>query len=342
MTFNKQIKIIFLFFFLLNVSVSIAHAQADFSKKIINYWVKKDVQKVDGSRIYDEILLNSTFDLDFYAKDSMKIIYSGRVQQFRYRLVDSLLSFNGMMFKIKRLDDIGFEMDQLDASSDFLAYKFIYRPKKLNDLTFTPDSYLTKNGEIVYLNEPGLLEPQFYHKSLKAVDHIFENFQFPEFRKGGFVVRFVINTKGEVRGVRVVASSNDRYNARLEQAVLKTKGLWKPAIYRGQPVNVEVLYDYNLDFSNGNNRDLKADSLEYANSYFDYGTEFFGRKAYRQAESYYKKAIDFNPLLINAYFQRAACNVLLKKPELACEDYKQLIILGQVRAKELSEKYCKD
>ncbi len=315
-------------------------AQSKFSKEIITDWKLDEIKREDESKVYDSKIQQFVLDLDFFSKDSVYIKTDGKISRSKYVLIDSLLTFSGLSFKIVKLDNISLEIVQLDGETGFFALKFVYLPKKLADLTFTPDSYLSKTNEVVYLNIPGKLEPLFAFNGVKPMDNIFEKFDFPPYRKGGFVVRFVITSEGELKGVRVVASSNDRYNAKLLAAVYDTKGKWVPAKFMGEKVNVEIQYDYNLGFDETSGNSNMVDSLQYSNMNYEYGNEFFERKSYKQAESYYTKAINYNPTNVKAYYQRAASNVILRKPDEACADYQTLIFLDQNKAKDLYEKFC--
>ena len=325
---------------LLLISVSQSFGQRNFSKDILNDWKKSDIRSKDGSKLYDKTFLNASFDLKVFSKDSLSLFANGRRNNYNYIVKDSIFSFNRMTFKIRSLTDTELVIDQADYSDESQALSIKFIPKKLFDLTYSPISYLSKNGERVYQQETGKLEPYFMDKNMAVMDYIFEKFGFPEYRKGGFVVRFVVTKTGDLKGVAVVASSNDKYNDKLVAAVYKTKGKWQPAEYLGEKVNVEVEYDYNLTTSD---REVNSvvDSLEYSKNYYDYGNDFFERGAYKQAETYYQKAINFNALNINAYYQHAACLILLRRKDDACKDYQQLVFLEQKKAKVLQDKYCK-
>lgn len=324
-------------------TILVIFSKTSFSQKInesllIKNWEKVDIKRPDGSKIFDESLINVNFDLNFMSKDSVRVNFGGRAQDFHFMVKDSVLSFNDMKFKIEVLEDISLVLLLQNEYEPSQSYKFIYIPKKLNDLTFTPRSYVSKSGEIVYDYVPNRLEPYFMSKKLLAMEYIFENFQFPDFRKGGFVVRFVVTEKGDVKGVRIVASSNDKFNNKLIMAVKKTQGKWKPAEYLGERVSVNMEYDFNLDFTNA--EVSSGDSLEFSKMNYEYATEFFQRGAYMQAEKYYSKALKYNVLNIDAYYQRAATYILLRKKDEACQDYQQLIFLDQKKAKILHDKYC--
>ncbi|MCP9770685.1 hypothetical protein EGI22_22495 [Lacihabitans sp. LS3-19] len=327
----------YIFFLVVNFQ---AFSQNNFSKYIINDWKKVEIKAKDGSRIFDQDISNATFDLNIFSQDSLQLFSNGKITKYPYQLKDSILIFNKMTLKIKAISDIEMTLDQADYTDATKALSLTFTPKKLFDLTYTPPSYVSKKGEVVYEQVWGKLEPYFVDSKMSVMDYIFEKFGFPEYRKGGFVVRFVVTKTGEIKGVRIVASTNDKYNNKLIAAVNETRGKWLPAQYMGENVNVEVEYDYNLGYED---RKLTSsvDSLQYSKMYFGYGNDFFERAAYKQAEGYYQKAISFDPMNILAYYQHAACCILLRRKDDACHDYQQLVFLEQKKAKTLSDKYCK-
>lgn len=313
--------------------------QTQLRQQLIGNWKKTDITAIDGSPYYDEETVNLDFDLHFFSADSVYLFNNSRLTSLRYRLsADSMLVLSGLRLKITEISDIKLVLESLE--SEGFDFRISYLPKKLFDLTYTPEAYRAKNGEVVFSAIHGKLEPQFIHKTMSPVDYIFERFGFPEYRKGGFVVRFVVTAKGEVTGVRVVASSNDRYNEKLVDAVLKTRGMWKPAEFKGEKVATEVEYDYNLGY---NERVLtsEVDSLAYSKMYLDYGLQYISNGAYRNASTYLKKAIDFNPLNVEAYFKHAEVSFALRRKEEGCESLSYLLLLEQKKAEPLYEKHCK-
>lgn len=314
--------------------------QTPLKQQLIQNWKKTDITAIDGSPYYDEETVNLDFDLHFFSTDSVYLFNNSRLTPLRYRLsADSMLVLSGLRLKITEISDIRLVLESLE--SEGFDFKLSYTPKKLFDLTYTPEAYRAKNGEVVFNAIHGKLEPQFVHKTMSPVDYIFEQFGFPEYRKGGFVVRFVVTAKGEVTGVRVVASSNDRYNDKLVNAVLKTKGMWKPAEFKGEKVTTEVEYDYNLGYDNERIHTSEVDSLEYSKMYLDYGLQFIAKGSYRNASSYLKKAIDLNPLNVEAYFKHAEVSFALRRKDEGCESLSYLLLLEQKKAEPLYEKYCK-
>lgn len=313
--------------------------QTQLKQQLIGNWKKTDITAIDGSPYYDEETVNLDFDLHFFSTDSVYLFNNSRLTPLRYRLgADSMLVLSGLRLKITEISDIKLVLESME--SEGFDFKITYLPKKLFDLTYTPEAYRAKNGEVVFSAIHGKLEPQFLHKTMSPVDYIFEKFGFPEYRKAGFVVRFIVTAKGEVTGVRVIASSNDRYNEKLVNAVLKTRGMWKPAEFKGEKVTTEVEYDYNLGY---NERLLtsEVDSVMYSKMYLDYGLQYISNGAYRNAATYLKKAIDFNPLNVDAYFKHAEVSFALRRKEDGCESLSYLLLLEQKKAEPLYEKYCK-
>jgi tetratricopeptide (TPR) repeat protein len=328
-----------IFFMALFFSSIASKAQID-EKFLINSWIKSDLLRSDSSRILDSQILSNNMEIIFKNNDSLIYKVNSRSSNYKYSTIGTSLVFGNYAFKIIELSETKFTL--VDSSepdpSKTLMVKFI--PKKLFDLTYTPEYYIAKNGENVYKSIPGLIEPLFIDPNMSPIDFVFEKFGFPEYKKGGFVVRFIVNKNGEVKGTKLIASSNERYNDKLIQAVNKTKGKWKAGSFQGEKVNIEVEYNYNLGFED---RQLTSvvDSIAYAESYYSTGNDFFQIGSYKQAEKYYQKALAFNPLHINSYYQHAATSIALRKKDEACKDYQQLIYLDQKKAKKLSDKYCK-
>jgi tetratricopeptide (TPR) repeat protein len=304
-----------------------------------NNWIKTETLRADSSRIFDPTLTGSAISLRVLNGDSLQFSISNRMQNYKYTFLNSVLVFGMFTFKIQELSAqklVLIENTETDVSK---AIMLVFMPKNLFDLTYTPEYYLAKNKEIVYKALPGKLEPLFRDKNMSAVDYVFERFGFPEYKKGGFVVRFVINQKGELKGAKIVATSNERYNEKLIQAVNKTKGKWLPATYQGKPINVEVEFNFNLGFEDRQISSI-VDSTAYSQNYYNTGNEFFQSGSHKQAEKYYQKAIDYDPLNINAYYQHAAVSIALRKKDQACKDFQQLIFLDQKKAIKLQQKYC--
>ncbi|MCR9063283.1 MAG: energy transducer TonB [Cytophagales bacterium] len=305
-------------------------------------WVKDDVTLKDGSPVYDLSVTGSSFVLDF-RRDSLIVSLNGINSLQSYSVIDSILNYRNEHYKITRLDKPILELTQVKQPSDVepLKISFVYKP--ILDLSFAPSSYIAKNSEEVFIYRPNVIEPKFVNQRFSAMDFIYNDFRFPEYKKGGFVVRFVITKDGRMEGLRLIASSDPKYDNRLIKAVEKTKGSWLPAVYQGKVVNCEVEFNFDLDWSKTSNENRESEEAKaIAEEYYSYGQYYFMDKNYKSALFYFDKAIDKDPYLIEAYYLRAASYVFRKEIDSACHDYYQLKILGQQKAIDLYDKYCEN
>lgn len=334
----KNTSALLLFILICQTAVS----QEALKNNLQGEWIKSKITLEDGSPIYDENLQNSSFGLEF-SGDSLIINIAGKNSYSSYQVKDSILNYRDNYFKILRLEKPFLELSQILTTKEVEPIKIEMNFKPTTDIGITPQTYLAKNGEPVYLLMPNQIEPKFLNARYAAIDYINTHFKYPEFKKGGFVVRFVITKTGELEGQRIIASSNQKYDQRLINAVNKTKGKWLPAKYLGEAVNCEVEYNFDLgytkpDYTANTEGDKKAMAEEYASN----GKYYFSAKNYRSAIFYLSKAIDNDPYQINSYYLRAAAYIFRKTPDKACADYLQLKILGQKRAEGLYDKYCQN
>ncbi|MGR3811466.1 energy transducer TonB [Jiulongibacter sp. NS-SX5] len=319
-----------------------ANAQQGLKDALQGEWIKDEVTLEDGSPVYDLSVTRSSFLLDF-RHDSLIVSLDGINSVQRYRIADSTISYRNQHYKVARLDHPILELVQVNQPEDVepLTIKFLYKP--IYDLSTTPQTYLAKNEDLVYIYQPDVVEPKFIHPNMSAMTKIFSDFRFPEYKKGGFVVRFVITEDGKMEGLRMVASSDTKFDNRLIAAVKKTKGKWLPAKYQGENVNCEVEYNFDLGYTKVNNTPPADENKKIvAEEYLSYGKYYFGEKVYKSSIYYLDKAIDNDPYLIEAYYLRAAANIYRKNTNGACKDYHQLKILDQQKAFTLYDTYCED
>ncbi len=315
-------------------------AQNSLKESLQGEWIKDKVTLKDGSPVYDPEVLGTSFILDF-RNDSLIVSINGINALQTYRVSDSTITYKGTSYKITRLDKPILEVVQVNQPEDVepLKISFIYKP--IHDLSTNPEFYLAKNNEPVYLMRPDVVEPKFIHSSQNAIDFIYSYFRFPEYKKGGFVARFVITKEGKMEGLRLEASSDQRYDQRLIDAIKKTQGKWLAARYQGKPVNCEIEYNFDLGWSKP---DYSTDTLQMSRiaseEYFSYGQYYFSNKNYKSAIYYFDKTLEKNPYLIDSYYMRAAANVFRKEINAACKDYLTLRNLDQKKASDLYDKYC--
>lgn len=333
-------KKIFLLGCCLFISANTIYAQKQVIENLQGEWIKEKIALKDGSPIYQDELNNASFGLDFRG-DSLITFFNNIYSLHAYDVKDSIISYNSVLYKIVRLEKPILEISQIIKSenSEPLLIKMVYKPTL--DISFPADYFVAKNGEKVYINQPNILEPKFLNSKSSAMDYIYSYFNYPEYKKGGFVVRFVISKTGKMEGLRIEASSNNKYDQRLINAVKKTEDKWLPAQYQGQKVNCEVQLNFDLGWSKSPTMDNPAEvNKRAAIEYFDYGQYYFDEKNYKNAVYYLTKAIEKDPYQVNAYYMRASSNILLKNKKAACDDFQTLISLGQKKAEEYADKYC--
>jgi tetratricopeptide (TPR) repeat protein len=335
-----RLVLLFLLFFVSKFGFT----QTDLKSQLIGKsWYKTEIRLSDDSKIFKAEVNDIYHSIFFINKDSILVNSNGKSSFQKYFVKDSVLQYGLGKFKINLVSDVKLILTQMDLEPQ-VAFKITYIPKRLNDLLYKPQSYIAKNKALVYKQISKAIEPSFLDENYAAMDYIFMKFGFPEYKRGGFVIRFIITDKGKLTGIKIVASSNDKYNQKLIKAVLSTKDKWRPAEFLGEYINTEIEYNFNLGWETPKVENVfaktKADSLAESEYYLNYGNDMFEGRSYSMALPNYTKAIELNPLNIEAYYQRAAAYVMAKKLDKACLDYKQLMFMEQKKAKILFEKYC--
>lgn len=336
--FKSFLKLSF-FLFLLNVFCFSAFSQENLPKLLLNYWKKTEITAPDGSKIYHSGYEDKSFDLKILSADSLILFKENLATSYKYFYKDSLLIFKDFHFKVLKLSELELELQRVHVNDTTLALVIHFEPKKLFDLTYTPESYIAQNGEPVYKVVYGKLEPAFKDSLWSPVEYIMRRFGFPEYKKGGFVVSLVVTKNGDIRAARVITSTKNRYNKKLLKAVKTTKGKWLPAQFRGEKVNVALEFDFNLGNIEGDEK--KVDSVLYSLEFLECAQQSYSYHAYSKSLNCAKLAIDYNPFNVAAYYQHAATSLYLRNIKAACNDYRQLIFLGQKKAESLYEKHCK-
>jgi tetratricopeptide (TPR) repeat protein len=321
-------------------SIQKSLSQGNLKAALQGEWVKEKLSLEDGSPVYNESLNNSSFTLEFLG-DSLIVTNNGQSFYTTYTVTEGVLHYGGSHLKIERLDKPILELVQMFDNNENESLKITLNYKPVHDISFIPNFYKAKNGEPVYLFKENIIEPKFVYARSRAIDYIHSNFKYPDYKKGGFVVRFVVTKDGNLEGQRIMASSNPKYDQRLIDAINKTKGKWLPATFLGEKVNTEIEFNFDLGYTkpvyaSSAEEDEKANAEEYNAN----GKYYFTDKNYRSAVYYFTKAINADPYLIDAYYLRAASHVFLKKTSSACADYLQLKNLGQKRGEVLYDKYC--
>ena len=330
--------------FLLLIATTDTHAQDNFKQALQKKWIKTELQMADGSAVYRPELVYMQLQYKFLSQDSLRLTLDGITTMLSYSVKDSVLSYGGgdLRFFIKELSDVKLVLKEISKKEENEKLLIEFVPQKFYDLGFIPITYLSKSGEVVYVADENHVYPYFVNTKLPAIAFISEKFDFPEWRRGNFLARFVITKKGELVGVRVEESTNPKYNTKLIEAIKKTEGMWLPAEFDGEQVTSEVVMEFKMDFPTASSELSPAEKIELSQQQLAEGNYYFEEKLYRTAVSSYTEAIKNDFKNVNAYYRRAAAYVILKDQKKACEDYEQLMYLQQTKATELYKKYCEE
>jgi tetratricopeptide (TPR) repeat protein len=277
-----------------------------------------------------------------------RVVYDGKAADRPYRVKnDTLILGNDTFYKIEQASDIKLVLQQIMPDSTDTSLKLIFTPAHLYNLGYLPEKYRTKGGDTIYVFKPNYLEPFFMDGEMNASQYISENFDFPEYRAADFYTRFIITTAGEVKGIEILRSTNDRFNNKLIAAIKKTEGKWKPAMWEGKPVNVEVMMGFDFGWSEKqaergaiSSQITDEQKIQESNEFLAEGKYNLTLKNYNEAIRNYTWSLDKNPLNVDAYYGRASAYAMKKDTKKMCEDLLQLKNLQQAKGTELWNKFC--
>lgn len=308
--------------------------------KLSGQWIKSEITLTDGSPIYKPELLDSWIQYDFLPGDSLLSTINGKTKIYAYRLEDSVLVVEDLFFKIKEKQDIRLVLAQIPTSPTDVPVQLIFTPRHLASVGFLPRFYTAQNGDKVYESDEQYLAPAFLDGQRTISAYVYEKLAFPEWRKGLFVARAVITKTGDVVGIRIEESTHPKYNPALIDALIKSRGRWRPAKWEGVPVNTEIVVRLDLNWTKSSNQPDPRQKLLDAEAWHEEGTFYLGIQQYKQAISAFSEAIKLDFKHVNAYYGRVSAYVALKNTEKMCEDLKQLTFLGQQKAKEIYVRQC--
>jgi hypothetical protein len=332
--------------FLICIS-SVAVAQG-MKEKLVGDWIKEDIRLKDGSPILDQSVKNIQLRYILQKNGTSRVVYDGKSADRPYRVKnDTLILGSDTFYKIEQASDIKLVLQQIMPDSTDTSLKLIFTPAHLYNIGYLPEKYRTKGGDTIYVFKPNYLEPFFMDGEMNASQYISENFNFPEYRAADFYTRFIITTAGEVKGIEILRSTNDRFNNKLIAAIKKTEGKWKPAMWEGKPVNVEVMMGFDLGWSEKQaergalgSQVTDEQKIQESNEFLAEGKYNLTLKNYNEAIRNYTWSLDKNPLNVDAYYGRASAYAMKKDTKKMCEDLLQLKNLQQAKGTELWNKFC--
>ncbi|PLK46276.1 energy transducer TonB [Emticicia sp. TH156] len=330
------------------ICVSTGALAQQLMSSVVGDWIKEDIRLKDGSPILDKTINNLQLRYIFNTDGTVRAVYEGRSGDRSYKIKNDTLIIGGDTFyKIEQLSDIKLVLQQITADSSANALKIIFTPAHLYNIGYIPEKYRTRGGDTIYVLKPNYLEPFFMDAEMSASAYISDNFDFPEYRAADFYTRFIITSKGEVKGIEILRSTSERFNNKLIAAIKKTEGKWKPAIWEGKPVNVEVKMGFDIGWSereamknSSADPDAAEADLAESNEFLSEGKYNLSLRNYNEAIRNFTWSLEKNPLNVDAYYGRASAYAIKKDTKRMCEDLLQLKNLQQARGTQLWEKFC--
>ena len=318
-------------------------------------WIRIKAERKDGSRIIDHFNTDKKVVKYLFGDNkvavSIKNQYSAEVS---FEVKDNILKIGSAeRYKIDTLTEVILALSELfekelpdDKTNSyiFIKSKYLYDYLKENHrLKIIEDTLIQCTNEF---------SPSYQGELLA---------QFP--KQFGYLTTWIdgsmiISPLGQLLQVRV-DSSDDMSEKRYEKIINilnNTKDRWiAPAI--PQSYRFKVDFKIKMDFS-GSRRgffiglhkkdttqkyypSIEQQDSEAANRHFYKGNTLFEKDKIEMAIEEFNKCLERDSILLDAYYNLAACYVKLKNKTKACEAWKKLVDLGQVTAMKLHDEYCK-
>lgn len=333
-------------FFLLFTSQLFAQA---LKEKLIGEWVKDEIRLKDGSPILLEEVKNMQLRYVFSEKGKFLITIDGKSGISSYQIIgDTIQIGKSTLLKVLEISEVKLVVQELhkDPIAEPSKVKISLIPARIHNLGYFPEKYRTKGQDTIYISKRNYLEPIFLDNEKSAAQFISDNFYFPAFKVGDFYSRFIITKLGEIKGIEILSSTDEKYNNKLIEAIKTSKDKWLPATLEGKPVNTEIKMGFDMGWSEKmaakNKVEAPKDTLDptASNYHLMRANINVEQKMYPLAIKNLTLSLKADPRNIDAYYARAAVYALTKDTQKMCVDLLQLKHLEQAKGTELWRKFC--
>lgn len=318
-------------------------------EKLIGEWVKDEIRLKDGSPILLEEVKNMQLRYVFLENGDFLITIDGKSGKSSYQIIGDTIQVGKSTFiQILEINDVKLVVQEItkDPLAPPSKVKISLIPARIHNLGYFPEKYRTKGQDTIFVSKRNYLEPFFIDNEKSAAQFISDNFYFPAYKVGDFYARFIITKLGEIKGIEILNSTNEKYNNKLIEAIKTSNGKWLPAIWEGKPVNTEIKMGFDMGWSEKNAAKTKSatpkDTIDAngSNYYLLQANMNVEQKRYAAAIKNLTKSLDLDPRNIDAYYARAAVYALTKDTQKMCVDLLQLKHLEQAKGTELWKKFC--
>ena len=309
-------------------------------------YVATRISYQNGSELQDDNLLKFTYVKYTFSKGNqigISGVYYENGSPFSFSINGDLLlvksSAGAVINTMKILEYTGNKLVVVNGSANgtlddpfaikYTLYKEEYIQRKMplssNDLfTVKETDTVFKSGQKVYAQFRG---PSFQNYMYEKVRD-----KTPDVKSGALISTFIVDERGHADSLRIIEGINPKYDAEYIKAFKTAKNMWQPAQINGKAVKV-----------------LMNQRLRYFTSEQTLPSYFHGQKAniafknqdYETALFYYDQALENRRDEVEHLYRRGICKQMLGNVEGACADWTEIRALGNHKADELLQKYCK-
>lgn len=324
---------------------------------LLGTWVAKRIERPGGQPVISDSEVQSSNILFIFERTRLTLYTQGRPTSVNYTRQEQLVrTAGGTTYAIEKLTPV--EMILNERSSNFnggtnqmkiyLArfegtyQEYMYDKYVAPNLRFDGDTFYVMN-EYVFPKFNGRAGStdffESYQNSYEFIEDAFRQQGRP--KRDRFRVSFMVSRTGRVEDVRIVESTDPRYNDALIRAIRTTNGLWTPATANGRSARTQINYEFpyglpeDRQVTSGEINQLKAKDLAQD------GLRLFQRKRYAEALTIFNQALTFDPGNVSIRLNRAATYFQLQQTEEACADWSYLASQGDKTAARYVKRYCK-
>ncbi|WP_299261789.1 hypothetical protein [uncultured Aquimarina sp.] len=345
--------------FILNILLCFSYLNgiAQINKsELFGLWTKTKIDMKDGSQYVSYYPSDKRYiEFDFRENQYLFNIYpaiKGKEANYSYVLSGNRIIVSGNFeYVIEKLDqDSLIIVEQMEGLSDDKLKRYYLTRKSV-----LRDQFKEDNRNDLILNATQFYTPKYrgnltfdLNKKLKK-------------QLGVALISGTLTLQAKTKISLVTVSDIESTNDNLTNSIIKTlEKSFKKWELKGFEDYTEIVIPFIISVKNkGKSRvckiklfsqsidDLNADygkpyeNMTESGKYFDLGIKSYSENSYKKAIEYFSKSIEWDHSFIDALYNRAASYSANNQQKLACEDWKRLAELGQVRATELLNEYCK-
>ena len=206
-------------------------------KKIQRSWIKTKVTNLTGEEPQidsDTMYIRYTFD-----GPNLYISFEPAWDSFKqeWSISNDKLTVGFSTYTIETLTDTSLSIVLAGfRRMEFLSEEYLCGKDK--NLISVGDF----NGKPLYLANKFISPRYSKHTSLRDILH--EGLELGNLRKpDNFLVTFVVTEEGRIENVKLEKGMSPEYDKTIMERIQKTSGSWKPAYFKGQPVQTQLSYE---------------------------------------------------------------------------------------------------